>query len=58
MIWMTLTGTWTYGICESCLKNSHEKVKMIEEKVVSADLEGGNSETIWVCPVCGASKKL
>ena len=55
---MTLTGTWTYGICESCLKNSHEKVKMIEEKVVSADLEGGNSETIWVCPVCGASKKL
>ena len=50
-MWMTLTRTWTYGVCESCLKNSHENVKMIKEKVVSGDLEGKYSEEIWVCPV-------
>lgn len=55
---MSLTRTWTYGTCESCLKNSHEKVKMVEEVVVSGDLEGKFSEKIWVCPVCGATKKL
>ena len=58
MIWMTLSRTWTYGICETCLKNSHEKVEMVREKVVSGDIEGRYSEEIWICPVCGASKRL
>lgn len=58
MIRMSLVKTWTYGICEFCLKNSHEKVKMVKERVVSGDLEGKYSEEVWCCPVCGATKKL
>ena len=55
---MTISRTWTYGTCEICLKNSHEKVKMVKERVVSGDIEGKYSEEIWCCPVCGATKKL
>jgi len=50
--------TWTYEICECCLNNSHEKVKMVKEKLISGDLEGKYSDELWVCPVCGSTKKL
>jgi len=55
---MSVGKTWTFGICESCLKNSHEEVKMIKEKIISGDLEGRYSQELWVCPVCGATKRL
>ena len=38
MIWMTITKTWTYGYCESCSKNSLEKIKTVREKIISGDL--------------------
>ncbi|MEM5794457.1 MAG: hypothetical protein QXS48_00520 [Candidatus Aenigmatarchaeota archaeon] len=54
-----MTGwTWTFGFCETCLKNSHEKVKLVKRKIVSGDLEGKYSKEFWVCPVCGATKRL
>ena len=49
---------WTYGICESCLKNSHKKVKMKRQKIVSGDEEGKYVRELWVCPHCGATKRL
>lgn len=49
---------WNYGICETCLKNSHEKVKMRREKVFCCDLEGNYYKEMWVCPVCGATKEF
>jgi hypothetical protein len=54
-----MTGRiWTYGVCEYCLKNSHEEVKMVRENIVSADTAGNCSEEFWVCPACGSTKKL
>jgi len=50
--------TWTYGVCESCLKNSHERVEMKMELITSRYPEIGNSEEMWVCTKCGATKKL
>ncbi len=50
--------SWTYEICESCLNNSHEKVKMIKEKIISGDPEGKYSQELWCCPVCGFSRLL
>ncbi|MEM5829152.1 MAG: hypothetical protein QW040_01150 [Candidatus Aenigmatarchaeota archaeon] len=50
-----MVRSWTFGICESCLKNLHEKVKM--EKIVMISDEG-KKEEVWCCPVCGATKKL
>ena len=55
---MTIAKTWTYGYCENCLKNSHEKVKVLREKLISGDHEGKYSEETWVCPVCGSTKRL
>lgn len=46
--------TWSYGVCETCLKNSHEENKM--EKIVLKSEHG--SEEVWCCPVCGATKRL
>jgi hypothetical protein len=46
--------SWSYGICEVCLKNAHEENKM--EKIVLKSEYG--SEEVWCCPVCGATKKL
>lgn len=43
-------GNWTYGVCESCLKNAEDKIEMIREKV--------SSEEMWVCPACGSCKRL
>ena len=50
--------TWTYAICETCLKNSHKKVKMVRQNLVSADTEGKRSKEVWVCPVCGSTKEF
>lgn len=47
--------SWTFGTCESCLKNSHEEVKMKKILLVSDD---GKKEEMWCCPVCGATKRL
>jgi RNase P subunit RPR2 len=55
---MTITKTWTYGYCESCSKNSHEKIKTVRERIVSGDPEGKYSEETWVCPQCGSTKRL
>jgi len=52
------TKTWTYGLCESCLKNSHERIEMGKEAIKSRYPEIKNSEEMWVCPICGATKKL
>jgi rubrerythrin len=40
---------WTCGICETCVKNSHETVRMLRQKLAD-DAES------WVCPECGATK--
>ena len=48
--------TWTLGLCESCLKNAHEKVKVIREIVYSTD--SNSAEEMFVCPQCGATKRL
>jgi hypothetical protein len=45
-------GKWTYGHCESCMKNAREKIKMIREKIDE------NSPVMFVCPQCGSTKKL
>ncbi|MEM5843655.1 MAG: hypothetical protein QXX07_00375 [Candidatus Aenigmatarchaeota archaeon] len=50
--------TWTFGFCETCLKNSHEKVKLVRRRIISGDLEGKCSREFWVCPICGATKRL
>ncbi|MCS7105887.1 MAG: hypothetical protein NZ942_01040 [Candidatus Aenigmarchaeota archaeon] len=54
-----MTGfTWTFGFCETCFKNSHKKVKLVRRKIISGDAESKNSKGLWVCPACGATKKL
>lgn len=57
MIWMTCK-TWTCGVCESCLKNAHEEIKMIEQTIISGDPKEIFSKEIFVCPKCGATKTL
>ncbi|MEM5772667.1 MAG: hypothetical protein QXL86_00340 [Candidatus Aenigmatarchaeota archaeon] len=47
--------SWTFGFCESCLKNSHEMVEMVKIVLTS---EYGKEEEMWCCPVCGATKRL
>lgn len=54
----TLARTWTYRLCETCLKNSHEKVEMIKEEIKSTDVDSSFSKEMWVCPVCGSTKRL
>ena len=49
---------WNYRICETCLKNSHEKVKMKRGTIVSCDPNGERKMEVWVCPKCGATKFL
>ncbi len=53
-----MSNEWTYGFCESCLKNSHEKVRMKREKIISCNLSENHFKEMWVCPVCGATKEL
>jgi len=39
------------------MKNSHEEIEM--ERIVISSTDGsGQSEEMWCCPVCGATKKL
>lgn len=54
----SMGNEWTYGICESCLKNSHKKIKMVREKIFSGNPRATRSKEMWVCPVCGATKEL
>lgn len=51
---MKFDRTWNFKVCEFCLKNSHERVEMIKEKLVWDGVE----EEVWVCPACGSVKKL
>ena len=50
--------TWTCGICQPCLKNSHIEVKMIKEKIISGDIEGKYSKEVYVCPACGFTREI
>lgn len=45
-------GTWTYGVCESCLKNAGERVEMARECI------GSGCPEFFVCPQCGSTKRL
>jgi len=42
-------------LCENCLKNSHEEVKMVKVTLIS---DYGKKEEMWCCPVCGSTKRL
>lgn len=53
-----MTQSWTYGLCESCLKNSHKESKMVKRTVTSTDSTGSSSEEMWICTTCGFSRKL
>lgn len=53
-----MSKTWTYGVCESCLKNAHEKVKMVKQMIISGNPNVISSKEMWVCPVCGSCRKL
>ncbi|MEM5852812.1 MAG: hypothetical protein QXG39_01325 [Candidatus Aenigmatarchaeota archaeon] len=46
---------WHFGLCESCLKNSHQEIKMIK---ISLTSDEGKTVEMWCCPVCGATKRL
>lgn len=53
------SSSWSYKFCETCLKNSHEKIEMMREKVYPASTAAENSaEEMWCCPVCGSTKRL
>lgn len=45
-------GYWNYGLCEVCMKNGGESVRMVRECI-----EPGCPE-YFVCPQCGATKRL
>ena len=45
-------GDWNFGFCETCMKNAHDKIKMIREKIEA------NSPEFFVCPQCGSTKRL
>ena len=34
---LSIHESWTYGICERCLRNSHERVEMVREFLVSGN---------------------
>jgi len=55
---MTKGGTWTYGYCEMCMKNAHEKVKMNREVLSSGNPDDKNFSDCWSCPKCGSTKRL
>lgn len=53
------SNSWSYKFCETCLKNSHEEVEMVREKILSADVAASHSgQEMWCCPVCGSTKRL
>ncbi|MFH0710961.1 MAG: hypothetical protein V1944_00090 [Candidatus Aenigmatarchaeota archaeon] len=50
--------SWTYSLCDTCLKNAHEEVLMKREKFASTYDDVNSSEEYWICPKCGSCKKL
>jgi len=53
----TVDRSWTYGICESCLRNCHEKYGMLREFLVDTNDETKKIE-VWVCPNCGSARRF
>lgn len=53
-----MSNEWTYGFCEICLKNSHEKIRMRREKIFSGNPKENHFKEMWICPFCGATKEL
>lgn len=53
----TIDRSWTYGVCESCLRNAHEKHEMQREFLVDTKDETKKVE-VWVCPACGSTRRL
>ena len=53
-----MTQSWTYGICEACLRNAHKESKMVRRNVTPTDSDDSHSEEMWVCTTCGYSRKL
>jgi hypothetical protein len=49
---------WAYSFCGICLNNSHEKVQMVRERLVSTYDDVDFSKEYWVCPKCGHNKKF
>lgn len=47
-------GNWNYGFCETCVKNAHERVRMVKERI---DPSHRKTE-FFVCPECGSTKRL
>ena len=45
-------GNWNYGVCENCLKNGGDKIKMVREDADS------HIPHHFVCPQCGATKRF
>ncbi len=45
-------GNWNYGVCENCLKNADDKIKMVRECI------GIGCPEMFVCPQCGSTKRL
>lgn len=44
-------NSWTYGKCESCLKNAGDSIHMVCENI-------DNNFVCFVCPQCGSTKRL
>lgn len=55
---MTKGTAWTYGHCETCMKNAHEEVKMVREALASGNPEDKTAVEVWACPKCGSTKRL
>ena len=56
----TVDRSWTYSVCESCLRNAHEKHEMQKEFLI--DTNDANDESkkveVLVCPACGSTRRL
>lgn len=53
----TVDRSWTYAVCETCLRNAHEKHEMQREILVDTNEETNRIE-VWVCPNCGSVRRL
>ena len=50
-----IAKTININYCENCLKNAHEEIKMIAEKVL---IDNYRDIEILVCPACGSTKSI